>query len=311
MYEAAMLGEETSEEQMNLDPYSLLFRTMGQQAKYKKYIEQFEEYLVEVYELVLELCRYYLSDEELAEILGPKEVGNLAEFRKQTPQTFRIKVQPQTDTIDSQLGKQLTFNHLPQYIGKNLKPDQIGMIVRNMPFVNNEEMLSDLTIDYDNVKNDMLAIERGEMPQLGPYDKNEYYVEKLTHRMKQADFKYLDPQVQQAYQMFMQQHQQEIARKQAEIQAAQGEQIPVGGAMVTLSLRMPDPDGEGSKQVRLPYNAVMHLIEQLEKQGNNLETLENMNQGALAEIAGQMKSMELGQAQKQQNQAMMQQGYLN
>jgi len=310
MYEAAMVAEESQTEQQNLDPYTLLFRTMGQQAKYKKYVEQFEEFLIEVYELVLELLRYYLSDQDLVRILGTKEQGNLPEFRKTTPQTFRIVVKAQSDTIDTQMGKQLTFNHLLQYIGKDLKPDQIGMIVKNMPFVNNEEMLSDLTINYENVKNDMLALERGEQPQISQYDDNEYYVQKLTHRMKQADFKYLNPQVQQMYQQFMQMHQQQITQKQEAIQQAQKDDIPVGGAMITLSMRMPSEDGKGSKQVRLPYNSVMALIERLEQQGHSLKNLEDMNSGALAEMATQMQNQQ-SQQMGPSNQGTMQNGYLS
>lgn len=311
LYEATMLSEETSEEQMNLDPYTLLFRTMGQQAKYKKYIEQFEEYLVDVYEYILELLRHYLPDEDLKEMLGPKEIGNLAEFRKKTPQTYRIALEPQSDSVDTMLGKQLTLNHLLQYVGKNMQPEQLGQIMRNMPFVNNEEIFSDLTIDYDNVKNDMLAIERGEQPMMSPYANNEYYVKKLTHRMKQADFKYLDQGIQMIYQQYMQLHQQEIMRKQIAVQQAKNEYVPVGGAMITLSMRMPDPDGKGSKQVRLPYQSVQWLMKQLESQGNSLEDLENMNQGALAEIAGQMQSQQIDRGLEPQNQNLMQQGYVN
>lgn len=312
LFEQAMIQEEASQEQHNLDPYTLLFRTMGQQAKYKEYVEKFEEFLVDIYELSLELLRHYLDDQDLAEILGPKEKGNLAEFRKQTAQTFRISVKPQADTIDTQLGKQLTFNHLLQYMGKNLGQDQLGMIVKNMPFVNNEEILSDLTINYENVKNDMLALERGEMPQISPYDDNEYYIKKLTHRMKQHDFRFLHPVVQQNYQQFIGQHQDQQKQKIEAAKQAQAGFIPTGGAMITVNMRMPDPDGEGTKQVRLPYNAVMDLIKKLEAQGMDLETLEQMNEGALMEMYGQMQSEQLGQQTAQvNNQQLAQTGYVN
>jgi len=312
LFQQAMVSEEASQEQHNLDPYTLLFRTMGQQAKYKKYVEQFEEYLVEVYELVLELLRLYLDDEDLGQILGPREKGNLSEFRKQTPQTFRISVKAQSDTIDTQLGKQLTFNHLLQYMGKNLGQDQLGMIVKNMPFVNNEEVLSDLTINYENVKNDMLALERGEMPQVSPYDDNEYYIKKLTHRMKQHDFRFLNPMVQQNYQQFIGIHQEQQKQKVEAAKQAQAGFIPTGGAMITVNMRMPDPNGEGTKQVRLPYNAVMDLIKKLESQGMDLQTLEQMNQGALMEMYGQMQSEQLGEPTAQvNNQQLAQNGYVN
>lgn len=317
LFEQAMLAEEASTEQHNLDPYTLLFRTMGQQAKYKEYIERFEEFLIDVYEISLELLRFYLDDQDLAEILGPREAGNLAEFRKQTQQTFRISVEAQSDTIDTKLGKQLTFNHLLQYMGQNLGQDQLGMVVRNMPFVNNEEVLGDLTINYDNVKNDMLAIERGEMPQMSPYDDSEYYVKKLTHRMKQHDFRFLDPMVQNMYQMFMQQHQQKLKQEMEFKRQAESGFIPTGGAMITVNMRMPKADGSGTEQVRLPYDSVMSLIKDLEAQGDSLEKLNTMNQGMLMQMYGQNPALPMppqqgqGQLAQTNNQQLSQQGYVN
>ena len=214
--------------------------------------------------------------------------------------------------MDTLLGKQLTSNHLLQYMGKNLGQEQLGMIVRNMPFVNNEEMTSDLTINYDNVKNDMLALERGEMPQISPYDDNEYYIKKLTHRMKQADFRFLNPMVQQNYQQFIGQHQEQQKQKIEAAKQAQAGFIPTGGAMITVNMRMPDPDGEGTKQVRLPYNSVMDLIKKLESQGMDLQTLEQMNQGALTEMYGQMQSQQLGAPMAQgNNNELATKGYIN
>ena len=317
LFQQAMLNEESQEVTHNLDPYALLFRSMSQQSKFKEYIERFEEFLIDVYEVSLELMRLYLDDQELAEILGPREAGNLAEFRKQTHQTFRISVEAQSDTIDTKLGKQITFQHLLQYIGKNLQGDQIGMIVRNMPFVNNEEMTKDLTLDYDNVKNDMLAIERGEVPQISPYDNSEYYVKKLTNRMKQHDFRFLDPQVQQIYQQFMQQHQQKLQQEMEFKRQAESGFIPTGGAMITVNMRMPKPDGSGTEQVRLPYDAVMSLIKDLEAQGDSLEKLNTMNQGMLMQMAGGNPAFLMPGQQRQgemsmvNNQQLQQQGYVN
>ena len=315
LFEQAMVGEQSQEKNNNLDPYSLLHQSMSQQAKYTEYIEKFEEFLVDVYELILELLRVYLDDQDLAEILGPHEQVNMAEFRKQTPQTFRISVEAQSDTIDTKLGKQITFQHLLQYIGNNLQPDQIGMIVRNMPFVNNEEMLSDLTVNYDNVKNDMLALERGEMPQMSPYDDSEYYVRRLTHRMKQADFRFLNPQVQQNYQGFMMGHQQKLQQEMEFKRQAEKGFIPTGGAMITVNMRMPKPDGSGTEQVRLPYDSVMSLIQDLEAQGDSLEKLNTMNQGMLMQMMGGNPALPVpaqqGRLAQTNNQQLSQQGYVN
>lgn len=316
MYSAAMVPEMEMEEGANLDPYSMLFRSMTQQSKYKIYIEKFEEFVVDVHTLALKLARIYMPDEELAEIFGPKEIANLPEFKNQKKLRYEVKIEPQSDSIDTMLGKQLTFTHLLQYIGKNLKPDQIGMIVKNMPFVNNEEMLGDLTINYENVKNDMLALERGEQVQVNQYDDNEYYIQKLTHRMKQGDFRLkLSPEVQQSYQMLLQQHQQEVARKQQQIIDAKNEYVPVGGAMVAIDMYVPNKEDptKAPKRARVPYQAMEWLLNVLEKQGMSLDSLESMNQGALAEIAGQIKPQPVpgGLEQEKINQMKLQQQSLN
>jgi len=301
MYEAAMINEMTMDESNSVDPYTMLFKTISQQAKYKQYIEKFEEFVVEVHELALELARYYMPDDRLQEIFGPQETVNMGEFKRQGKLRYMIKVVAQSDSVDTMMGKQITFTHLLQYLGNKLPPDQIGLIIRNMPFVNNEEMFSDMTIDYDNVKNDMLALERGEQVQVAPYAKNEYYIGRLTHRMKQPDFKFLQPQVQSAYQTLTQQHQQEVVRKEQAIIDAKNEYIPVGGAMVAIDMYVPNEDPtKQPKRARVPYQAMEWLMGQLDKQGMSLDKLENMNQGALADMAQQLTAGRQEQANEQQ-----------
>lgn len=290
MYEAVMLDEISQKDVNNVDAYSLLFRSMSQQARFKNYIEKFEDFMVDVHDISIELTRKYQSQEELAEIVGKDNMMNLQEFLRPGPRRHHVRADGMSDDISTTMGKQITFQHLLQYVGKQMKPEDVGKIMRQMPFVNNEEIFNDMTINYDNVRNDMLALERGEQPVVTQYMDSEYYVEKLQHRMKQPDFRYLPPQVQQGYAALMQQHQQVIVQKQQAIIDAKNEYIPTDGAMITLSMQMPAPDGEGTKQVRLPYSAIMHLINQLQKQGQSLETLENMNQGVLAEMSGQMMS---------------------
>ena len=300
MYDAVMLSEINSDEQHNLDAHTLLYRSMAQQAKFKPYLDRFAAFMMEVAELYLKLSKYYLSDAHLLAAVGRNETSNIVEYRSTTPLSFQIDVNPGTESADTMLGKQLTFNHLLQYVGKNFEREDIGKIMKNMPFVNNEEIFAEFTTDHDNVQNDMLAIERGEIPMINQYTNNEYYVKRFTHRIKQPDFKYLAPEIQQIYHQVLQQNEMEIVRKQQELQAAQAGQIPTEGAMITCSMHIPDPDNPGStKQLRLPYSSLMHLVDQLQKQGKSLETLEGMNQGALAEMAEQMRQQQEAETQMQ------------
>lgn len=296
MYKAVMLDRAAQSEEHNLDPYSLLFRSMSQQAVYKPYVEKFERFVVDIAELVLTLAKSYLPDNALIAAVGKNEAINIAEFKSTEKLEYQINVEPMSDSIDTMLGKQLTFTHLLQYVGKNLNKEDIGRMMKNMPFVNNEEMFGDMTLNYQNVQNDMLALERGEMVQASPGDDNEYYIKKLDNRMKQSDFRLLAPMIQQNYMMFKQQHMEEAARKAAEIRAAQNEYIPTGGALMTVQMHMPDPDGEGTKQVRLPYQALQWLIQQLESQGMSLDDLENMDKGTQAELS-RMLMQQMGEPQ--------------
>jgi hypothetical protein len=173
-----------------------------------------------------------------------------------------------------------------------------------MPFLDGNNALKRLAVDYENAENDMLAMERGEKAFLSPYAENKIYIDAATNRMKQADFRMLDPQIQQLYVQYVQQHEAELKRKEEAAQAMKDGMIPTGGALITCSMQVPDPAKPGSsKQVRLPYEALVYLMKQLEAQGKSLETLQSMNQGAMAEMAAQMKmnpqprpqSMEMGQ----------------
>lgn len=288
MYRAAMLDEidKPNSETNGLDPYALLFRSAKQQQAFAQYSEKFERFLADTCEIFLGLARHYYDDEMLMEIIGYDELDNITEFRRAGKLSYQIQLEEQTDSVDTQLGKQITFTHMLQYVGKSLDKDQIGMIMRQMPYVNNDEIFSEMTVDYDNARNDMLAMERGEQPTINQYMNNEYYVKMLTHRMKQPDFKYLRPEIQQLYQQYLQIHEQEIAKKAQAMKDAQNEYIPVGGSMITCSMHVPDPDNPGStKQVRVPYQALDWLVKTLEKQGASLEKLEDMNSGAQAELA--------------------------
>lgn len=287
LFRAVNMEEVLIEEDKGLDPYSMLYRSMKTQLKFGKYAEKFEEFLQDVCRTFLDLARHYLPDEILLAAVGKSEAVNAVEFRKVSPLSYQISVEEQTDAVDTQLGRQITFNHLLQYVGTSLTREDIGRLMKNMPFVNQKEVFSDMTIDYECVQNDMLAVERGENVDVNPYANNEYYVQRLSHRMKQADFRFLDPQIQQNYQMLLQMHEQEIARKLEEEKAAQSEFIPVGGAMIRADMYVPDgKNPDKSVRVEVPYQSLDWLLKRLESQGMNQDKLKDMNQQAMLEIYG-------------------------
>lgn len=296
LYEVMGIMEHSLDKEMNADPYVLLFQNVKQKKVFSTYIEKFEEFLVDLCELYLKLARHYLPDDMLIPAIGKREAVNIAEFRSMEPLGYKIKIEPQSDNIETQFGKQLALNHTLQYVGGQLGPDQIGSLLKNAPFGNTDETLDDLTIDYENAKNDMLALERGEFVEAKPYDNHTYIIKKLAHRMKQSDFRFLDPQIQEMYQVKIQQHQQLEADNQRQIQLANQGNVPTDGYMVKVDFYVTDGDGK-TKRAQLPYSSVQWLIEKLEQQGATQSDLENMQQGALAELASMVGSPDQGQQQ--------------
>lgn len=292
LYEVAEMAEDGEDLPNGTDAFTMLFSSMRQQKKYAVYAEKFEQFLIDICELYLSLARYYLPDDEIIYSIGKGEMVNIAEFRKTSKLCYEIKIEPRNESIETQMGKQLTMNHILQYVGPNLQKDDIGKIIRNMPFGNYEESFDDLTIDYDLVKNDFLAMERGESPQVNPYDKHDYIVNKTSSRMKKPDFKLLSPQIKTAYLTYLKTHEKLMEEQAQKLIDAKNEFIPVSGSMIACDMYVPNPDdpSKAAKRVRIPYTALDWLVKHLEAQGSPLQKLESMNQGAVSDLASMVGS---------------------
>ncbi len=281
-----------------LDPYALLYHSTKNKRRFSKYTEAFEEFTVGETEIILDLAKQYLDDDIIIPIIGRSEQVNIAEFKHSDKNSYRIKVEAVDTDAETMLGKQLAMNHTLQYVGKSLDKQDIGRILRSMPFINQEEAFSELTIDYDNAKNDILALERGEFPKPSKHDNHLYVVKVLVNRVKKPDFKFLNPKIQQAFYQKIKIHQQLDASQKQEILRMQQGLIPTDGYLVTCDFYVTHDDGK-TKRVRLPYTSVKWLLEQLKTQGKTIDDLEKMNQGAMSEMAQLLVNKQRGQASPQ------------
>jgi hypothetical protein len=286
MYQACMLDEVLLEKESGqVDPYSLLFRSASAQAKFSRYIQKFESFLKQFCQTYLELCRHYLPEEAVIQAIGKAEAINIQEFKSTQALSYLISVEEQTEALDEKMGRQIALNHVLQYVGNQLDTKQIGMILKEMPFLNNKTLFQRLSIDFDNAENDILALERGTMPFISPYCDNQVFIDAVTHRMKQADFQMLSPEIQGIFEQYLTYHEAEMERKAEAMQAAKDGFIPSGGALITCSMQIADPStSSGTRQVRLPYEALMWLIKRLDAQGSSLNSLEQMNPGVVAQM---------------------------
>lgn len=289
MYQVALLNEEAMDKPYSqMEPWQMLFMSLKQKKRFSIYAEKFNEFLVDVATIYLELAKFYMDDDELIPAIGRQEMVNIPEFRNSTPLGFQIKVVPETEDLETQMGKQMVMSQTLQYVGGQLEKDDIGKILMNMPFANAEEICSDFTIDYDTARNDILAIERGQMRPPNRYDKHPYLIKKLVHRMTQSDFQFLAPQVQQMFEQKLALHQQMEGQIQAEIQRAQSGFIPTGGYLVKADFYIEQEDGK-TKRAAVPYESFQWLMKKLNEQGMSQGDLENMQQGSLADIGAYME----------------------
>lgn len=290
MYQIAELADINTEINGQLDPYTLLFRSMRQKQKFSFYSEKFDQFLVNVHKTALKIFKKYASPHLMIPVFGKNEQVNMQEFKNSPDTDWTIKVEPMSEDIETKFGKQITLNHILQYIGPQLDKRDIGKFLRLSPYMNTEKMFQDMTSDYDNLVNDILALDRGQYPPGNQYEDHLYMIKGLTTRMKQPDFQFLPHQVQQLYQKKMQEHQQIAAQQAAQIQRAESGFIPSGGYQVVCDLYVPDPkDPQKTKRVRVPSESLDWLLKNLEVQGSGQEQLAQLgNQQAQAQIAQMM-----------------------
>lgn len=292
MYQVLMVAEDNMEQQSQLDPYTLLFRAASQKKKFQRYIRRFENFLTNVAKTYLSLAKVHYSENQIIIAIGKTEQVNIAEFKGASDINVNITIAAQAEDVETKLGKQLSLNHVLQYTGSQLKPEDIGKLIRQMPYANLDGSMDDFTIDYDSSVNIILALERGEQPVIQLDDNFVYLAKRLAARKRQADFRFLPDNVKASFEGAINICTQMEAQRQIKAQRLTSGYIPTGGYMVVCDLYQPDPQNpEKTKRVRLPYEALQWLIQNLESQGQGLEELNNMsggNQERVSDAAAQM-----------------------
>lgn len=297
MYQVADVGDFDKEESGQLDPYTMLFRSAKQKQKFSFYTAKFGNFYVKVHKKALNLFKQYASIHLMIPVLGKNEQVNMEEFKNSTDVCWEIKLEEMNDDIETKMGKQLSLNHFLQFVGPQMDKEEIGKAMRLSPYLNNELTFETLTQDYDNLTNDILALDRGRFVPPNKYDKHDYVVSGIVSRMKKADFQFLAPQIQQMYEQKKIMHEQILAQQQAEIKQAESGFIPSGGYLVVCDFYVPQPNNPGkTSRVRVPSEALDWLLKKLEVQGSSQQMLMGIgNTQVLADVAG-MLNQQGGQA---------------
>jgi hypothetical protein len=295
MYQVGMVEEAQQEKDTQADPFGMLFRSLKQKKKFAIYVEKFQRFQIEKWELYLKLMKFYATEQMLIPMIGKNEQVNISEFKNTNKLCYEIQIMESNEDLESMMGKQLTLNHFLQYSSSQLGKEDIGKIMRQMPFANTDESFSDLTMNYDRANNMLLALDRGEAPEPNKYDDGVYMIKRLTGRISQSDFKMLSPEIQQNYANMIDLYEQMEAQKQAELKKAQDEFIPASGAKIKVDYYIPDPtNSTRSIRATLPAESIDWLIKKLEDQGSAQAVIQGMNQGAVQEIAQKFNNTQPG-----------------
>ncbi len=286
MYSIAMLEEQTQEKEGNYDVYAHLARSIKDKKKFSLYTDKFESFLKGVFSTYIALRQFYSTPQDLIPAIGKSEYINVDEFKGITDLSYVIKATAQTEDAESKLGNQLMLNNIIQYAGAQLTRDDLGKIIKLMPYANNEQITEDLTMDYDFATNCILQLDRGKTPSSRPPNPA-YLLKKLENRKMKPDFEFLDPQIQQLYEQSIKMVRDIKTQDEIAIKQAQSEFIPTGGYLVACDFYVPDKANPEKlpKRVRLPSEAMDWLMKQLESQGSDQATLQGLNSNAQSELA--------------------------
>lgn len=298
MYFVGNVAEDSQTKEANLDPYTMLFRSIRDKKAFTTYAEKFEEFVKEIALKSLKYAKKHYSQKMVVQIVDKKERVNIQDFKKSDDLSWEIVLEPVTEDVESKMGRQIALNHVLQFAGNQLTSGDIGRFIKNMPFVNNDEISSDLTIDADNVLSDIVAMDKGRFVPANPRDNHEYYTRRLIHRIKMKDFQFLPVQVQQMYQIKLQQHEQFLVQQQQAAAQASSGFVPSGGFLVTTDIRVPRADDPTrTERAKVPVEALAWLIDTLEKQGQSQALLQSLPESAQADVGAAIGAQAPNQGQ--------------
>lgn len=293
MYDIANIDEDMKLKDMAADPFGQLFASVHDKKKFTIYSDKFENFLCSMCRIGLDLARRYLPEDMVIPMIGRTEMVNISEFKTTNELCYNIKVEPMTDDITTMMGRQLSINHALQYIGGKLDKEDIGKLMKQMPFGNFDASFDDMTINYDSAMNLILALDRGEQPMPNKNDDAIYMSKKLIARTRMSDFQFLSDEIKNNYATLEQMYNDIHAENMAKMKMAESQFIPSGGARIKVDYYVPDPKNpDRPVRATLPAESVDWLIKNLASQGSAQEQLATLGEAGAAAVAGQFNQQQ-------------------
>lgn len=267
LYNIMGVAEDGIEKNANQDMLATLYESLKNKKRFVFYSEKYERFLVEWCQVYLKLAQSYYREDRVINSIGTCEAINVAEFKQIDERAYDIKVIPQTDDIETTMGRYMVLTNSLQY--GSLDPETLGRVMEAMPFID-KGIYKHLTTDFDESRNICLALDRGEDPAISKYDNNEKIVAALMRRMRESDYKYLiqkKPEIQELYENQYAERDAIVQQQIAELKAANSDIIPTGGPKIKVDAYVPDPkDPTKTQRAAISQEAFNWLLDRIEKQ---------------------------------------------
>lgn len=284
LYDAANIDYTTLNKQPQGDSYQMLFAAMKDKKKFVKYVNKYGRFEVDIFKLALKMAKQYLNEKHVIKIAGKKEAVNILEFKRMDDNGFEIRLETSNGDIESQFGKMLSLTHVLQYAGSSLEPEQIGQVIKSLPYGNESRALDTLTLKSSNAENLILALDRGEYIQTKKYDDHEFILKALYNRIKSSDFSTLPPEIQEMYAMKIGEQEQFFEMQKREIEQVNMGMIPSGGFLTTVNASWFNPSTSRTERIKIPSEAVQWLVDKLNNQGLYAQELQKQNPQVAANV---------------------------
>lgn len=295
MYRIASIPEQDEDKEQIQDQNLALFREIKHKKRWAIYAEKFHDFIIEIIEDVLTLKKMYMSENQLIKAVGRSEAVNIAEFKAAEDIFHQIKVNEVDGDAVSQMGQHITLTNMLQYGGKDLSKEATALIGRNMPFNNAEEIFNEDLTNYDQVKNMILALDRGELVEIQPDDNVDYIIPKIMTRTREASFKTLSEEIRANYKQTLQALSMTKKQQLHALKLQQSELYPTTGNMVPIPIYEEVPNSRGGtkfQRAMVPQDALQRFYDQLGEQNVTVNPLKQMDQGLQAKIANQQQPQE-------------------
>jgi len=249
-------------------------------------ITDYELQLGRLGQKLLKLVSTYYTDARTVKIGGDNGAWEIFDFRgAMMRDNTHVEVQAGSAFPQSKAAKQALIQDLMTFFVQSGNPPhgrQLAQFLRDSGMGGTDRLVEEFTLDEQQVNRENVLLGLGQPLQINEYDNDQAHIDGHTDFQKQTRYTQLPPQVQQIFEMHVQQHRQRLAEQQQ--------------AQMQLQMQMQGTPSPEDQQQQMQM-----------QQAQQQQQMQNQQQQAQMQQAQQAQQMDMRGDQQAQEQAMSQQ----